>query len=200
MKEVWFIRHAESASNAGLKTSDSATIPITEFGHQQAEELAHFIDKKPDIIIHSKFLRTLQTAKPTIEKYPVVPVEILPLHEFDFLAKSKCVDLNAEERKPMVKAYWERCDPEYIDGDGAESFSGFTERIKESIERIENLKADFILVFTHGHVIRAICQYMNKGDMSMRAYIEISKHLPVHNTEIFQASFCNKNWVLNSKI
>ena len=41
MKHVWFIRHAESASNAGSKTSDSATIPITDLGQKQAEELAN---------------------------------------------------------------------------------------------------------------------------------------------------------------
>lgn len=189
MKEVWFIRHGESASNVGLKTSDTGTIPITEFGVQQAEALAKQINKKPDLIIHSNFLRTLQTAKPTIEKYPDVPIEVLPLHEFDFLARSRCIDLNIEQRKPMVKAYWERCNPEYIDGDGAESFNAFIDRIIDSLKIIEAKDEKFIVVFTHGHVIRAIYHYFNtkKEPIDMYQFKEFSKNFIVHNTEIFRA-------------
>ncbi len=196
MKEIWFIRHAESASNAGFKTSDSATIPITKLGQKQAEEVAKLIDKSPDLIIHSKFLRTLQTAKPTIEKYPDIPIEVLPIHEFDFLARSKCVDLNAEQRKPMVQAYWERNDPEYIDGDGAESFIGFTERIIATLKSLELKEERFILVFTHGHVIRAIHQYFDtqKEILDMQKFKEFSKDFMVRNTEIFKTQFSNNGW------
>lgn len=131
MKEVWFIRHAESASNAGLKTTDSVAIPITGFGAKQAEALASLINRKPELIIHTKFLRTLQTAAPTISKFSDVPVEILPLHEFDFLAKEKCIDLNAEQRKPMVQAYWTKANADYVDGEGAESFNAFYNRLSD---------------------------------------------------------------------
>lgn len=161
MKEIWFIRYAESASNAGLKTTDSEKIPITELGTKQAEELVKTIDREPDLIIYTKFLRTLQTAAPTIEKFSDVPVEILPLHEFDFLAKENCTDLNVEQRKPMVQAYWNRSDADYVDGKGAESFNTFYSRVIESLKAIESREEKFILVFTHGHVIRAIRHYFS---------------------------------------
>lgn len=198
MKEVWFIRHAESASNAGQSTSDSALIPLTENGKLQAETLASSIVKKPDLIIHSKFLRTFETATPTIFKYPSVPVEILPLHEFDFLAKDRCFNSTAEQRKPMVLDYWNKNDPDYVDGDGAESFNSFVSRVISSLNVIESKDEKFIVVFTHGHVIRAIWNYFLTPNQSLKMdqFKAFSAQFPVANTGIFKAQYYQNEWLL----
>jgi broad specificity phosphatase PhoE len=64
MKEIWLIRHAESAANAGAVTSSPETIPLTEKGLQQARRVAAWFDKQPDIIAVSRYMRTQQTATP----------------------------------------------------------------------------------------------------------------------------------------
>ena len=40
---IFIVRHAESAANAGGRTGDPATIPITETGVRQAERVANLI-------------------------------------------------------------------------------------------------------------------------------------------------------------
>nr|WP_068891044.1 phosphoglycerate mutase family protein [Pedobacter panaciterrae] len=51
IKDVWFIRHAESLANAGLPTSYFGEIGLTIRGIEQAEALANEINKTPDLIV-----------------------------------------------------------------------------------------------------------------------------------------------------
>ena len=43
----------------------------------------------PSLIVTSLFLRTQQTAAPTIERFPDVPVEVWPIEEFTYLQPSR---------------------------------------------------------------------------------------------------------------
>lgn len=99
--KVFLIRHAESESNVGNKTSDPSTISITEKGKSQSLELANKINDAPDLIIVTSYLRTTQTAMPLINKFPATKVETWPLHEFTFLSPSLCENTNSNERLPM---------------------------------------------------------------------------------------------------
>ena len=70
---IYIIRHAESRSNAGHRTSSPADNPITEKGQAQAQELAQKIRNTnitPDLIVISPYLRTKMTATPTMKLYP----------------------------------------------------------------------------------------------------------------------------------
>jgi broad specificity phosphatase PhoE len=194
MKNIWFIRHGESEANAGHPTSDPAAIALTPKGIAQANALAALVPFKPDIIIMTPYIRTQQTARPLIEKYPEVPVEIWPLHEFDFLSPVQCVGTTPEERWPWVQEYWYRCNPYYSDGPGAESFNSFKARVIAQIRRLESVDAKFILVFTHGHVLRATWQYFLGGEHHspverMHHFYHHMGLLPMPNTCIFKARY-----------
>jgi broad specificity phosphatase PhoE len=202
MKKIWFIRHAESAANAGLPTSQPDTIPLTEKGIQQSKELAAQITEPPQLFIMSSFIRTQQTAKPTLEKFPEVPTEIWSVHEFDFLSPIQCINTTVEERRPWVVAYWEHCNPDYVHGEGAESFTTFKNRVIAGVKRLEATPCDFIVVFAHGHVMRAIWQYLiTKNTIidhhSMRYFRDTMTLLPVPNTAIFKATFNGNTWSMD---
>lgn len=199
MKRIWFIRHAESAANAGLPTTRPDTIPLTDKGMQQAQALADNLNDVPGLIIRTPYLRTQQTAKPLLDKFPQVPTEIWPFHEFDFLSPSQCAGTTVEERKPWVSDYWQRCDPHYVHGAGAESFAAFKSRIIGRLKQLEKSPYDFIIVFAHGHVMRAIWQYLITGNTlfdnnCMAGFRDKMTRLPVPNTAIFRASFQNDIW------
>lgn len=130
IKEVWFIRHAESMGNAGFATSDPATIPLTKLGHQQAKLLATYITLQPDLIVTSPYMRTFQTATPTIQYCHQAKQSEWQIQEFTYLAPARCVNTTANERKVMVDDFWVRSDPDYVDGQGAESFSQLISRIQ----------------------------------------------------------------------
>jgi broad specificity phosphatase PhoE len=164
---IFLIRHAESEANAGLQTSDPAIITLTEKGKFDAIKLMGRISTQPEIIIVTPYLRTSQTAAPFISQYPLVPVETWPLHEFTYLSPSACKNTTTEDRRPLVKEYWDRCDPDFVHGPGAESFSEFAQRISTNFSNLKALNKKSVFVFTHGQVIRMIKQLSENGTSPM---------------------------------
>jgi broad specificity phosphatase PhoE len=205
MKRVWFIRHAESEANAGLPSSCPSLIPLTQKGEEQAQTLSDQITEAPGLFIISPYIRTQQTAKPIIEKFPGAPTEIWPIQEYDFLSPAICIDTTVEQRKPMVNDYWQHCQANYVHGEGAESFVLFKTRVTACIKRIEADHHDFIIVFTHGHFIRAAWQYFLTGNTIidnslMRNYKDLMISLTIHNTVIFKAGFDGHNWQIQEPL
>jgi len=198
MKNVWFIRHAESEANAGLPTSEPDLIALTPKGHEQAEILANSINVIPDLVIWSSYLRAQQTARPLLEKYPDVPTLVWPIHEFDFLSPKSCMNTTVDQRRPWVRNYWETCQPDFVHGEGAESFNSFRSRVISCIKRLEQRDEAFILVFAHGHVMRVIWQYFTTGQYDDPAAMTVFRDqmtlLPVHNTAVFKASYDQDTW------
>jgi broad specificity phosphatase PhoE len=199
MKTVWFIRHAESEANAGLPTSDPASIALTNRGLEQANSIAELIKIKPDLVVMSSYIRTQQTAAPFLKKHPNVKTEIWPIHEFDFLSPKECMNTTVEQRKPWVKSFWDKCDTAYTHGEDSESFGNFKSRVLASIKRLEEADEENIIVFAHGHVIRAIWQYFitnnaNVDRACMEYFRDNMSRLPVSNTAIFKTSYNNGIW------
>jgi broad specificity phosphatase PhoE len=156
MTEIWLIRHGESESNAGLPTSDTAKIALTPRGFSQAECIVAAFTRPPSLIVTSPYLRAIQSALPTIERFPQARLEEWPVHEYTYLSLASRHNTTLRGRKPMIDAYWERCDPQYVDGDGAESFVALVARAKQALERIKRLDDDFVVIFSHGLFMRTL--------------------------------------------
>lgn len=152
---ILLIRHGESQANADLPTASPSAIALTEKGHAQAAALAESIATEPDLIVVSPFLRTQQTAAPLTRKFPVVPVETWPVHEFTYLDITRHAGTTEAGRAAAVHDYWQRCDPHWIDGAGAESFAGFIERVDDMLERLSHHPSKRIHIFTHGYFMLA---------------------------------------------
>jgi len=189
MKDLWLIRHAESLANIGETTSTPREIPLSANGLEQADRLADSIDERPDLIILSPYVRARQTAKPFFELYPDVRNETLNVQEFTYLSVSRCRGTNYEQRKPWVADYWEKADPNYCDGDQAESFAEFIGRC-ERFER-DMLDCDFELafVFTHeqftkGLLWKAMGFGREMSSDSMMAFQKFMVSFSVPNTAI----------------
>jgi 2,3-bisphosphoglycerate-dependent phosphoglycerate mutase len=155
MSTIWFIRHTESQSNIGLPTLGPHFTGLTERGTDQAKCIARFFPQAPSLIITSNYMRTQQTAQPTRDHFPYVPYEEWPVHEFTYLSRSHSLFMSTQDRRPRVDAFWERCDPSFVDGDGAESFTQFMTRVYNVVELLYARKEDFTAIFTHGQFMRA---------------------------------------------
>lgn len=190
--KIHLVRHAESEANAGGNTSDPSSILLTEKGKLQASDLLRKFthESLPDLILVSSFIRTRQTAEPFIRKYPAIPVEIWPLHEFTFLSPSKCQNTTSQDRQLMVRDYWAKCDPYFIDGVGAESFIEFTHRITECIKKMQILNHPLVVVFTHGQVMRFIKQHFEIGNQPAQFAMEYFKDqmlkFSIPNTDVIE--------------
>jgi len=200
MTKIWFIRHAESTSNAGEITKNTETIELTEKGRLQALDLSKQFNEKPGLIVMTPYLRTQHTALPTIERFPDVQREIWDLQEFTMLSGAKYNNTNREQRSPAVKEYWNNNDPEYVDGDGAESFSNMIHRIKRAFNRLETIDKEFVAVFTHGYIMKAMI-VMNKypelqGARLMCKFQEYSVNNQINNCQIIKATVRNRKLVM----
>jgi broad specificity phosphatase PhoE len=145
-KTIWLIRHGESAANAGLPTLSAESIPLTERGHGQAQRVAGSFSGDPSLIVTSPFLRARQTALPTIERFPLSQVEQRPVQEFTYLHLGDRGETTANDRRPLVEEYWKRGDVEHCDGDQAESFVSFIQRVEHTIRDIKASKYETIAV------------------------------------------------------
>ncbi len=154
MKEVWFIRHAESEANAGLPGGDPALIPLTEKGYQQAAKVSTIIPRIPSLIVFSPYIRTQQTARLTMQLFPQVKCEEWNIQEFTYLSPALCQNTTSSQRRPLVEEYWKRNDPLYVHGEGAESFAEFQCRVYETYQRIRKIDRGLVLIFGHGLFMR----------------------------------------------
>jgi broad specificity phosphatase PhoE len=153
---VIFIRHGESTANTGLASKDIASISLTDRGREQAQHIAAQWDETPSLIVTSPFLRTRQTAAPTIASFPGVPVETWPIEEFTYLQPGRWNGTSTAERRPHVEGYWSTADPHYCDGEGAESFADFLRRVEAIMTRLAEMPdGSLVYVFGHGQFIQA---------------------------------------------
>ncbi|MBT3239823.1 MAG: histidine phosphatase family protein [Chloroflexi bacterium] len=156
MKRIWFIRHGESESNAGLPSKDPGSPPLTQRGRGQAEYVAKYINEKPDLIITSSYIRTQETAAPTLKKFSDVPTDIWPVEEFTYLSSLLFANTTVSQRRRSGMRFWKKRDPAYHDGPGAESFNDLFARAEKTFELIRKSDAKSLLIFSHGWFIRAI--------------------------------------------
>jgi broad specificity phosphatase PhoE len=153
---IIMVRHGQSVANAGGVTADHVTNPLTDFGWEQARKFAQSFSHKPRRFILSPFLRAQQTAEPMLQRFPDVPVEIWPVHEFTYLEPTRHNGTCEAQRTPAVIEFWNRADPAFVDGPDAESFSSFVERARDAARRLAALPpGGSIVIFTHGFWMQA---------------------------------------------
>ena len=160
MSTILLIRHGESKSNVGLPTTCPESVALTDLGIEQARWIAQYLGFQIslNLIVTSSFQRTKQTAVPTKLRFPSVPEEEWPVHEFTYLSREEIQAPSTQrDRRPLVDVYWELCDPKLVDGPGSESFEQFIERTRDVMQRFEDAGGDkTIAIFSHEQFISAI--------------------------------------------
>jgi broad specificity phosphatase PhoE len=201
--KVIFIRHGESTGNAGIPSKNLALLELTRTGQSQAEEIAAGWLQAPDLIVSSPYLRTQQTAAPTMERFSSAPVEVWPIQEFTYLEPSRWNGTLSADRKPHIVAYWSAADPAYCDGPGAESFTTLLDRARNMLERLAALPADwFVLIFSHGqfiHAVRMLILHPYRTDAERMRLFWRTDGLPsVRNGELIAAECVGGEWSLKN--
>jgi broad specificity phosphatase PhoE len=187
---TWLVRHGQSASNAGLPAVGHAETPLTALGQQQARAVALRVDRRPDLLIVSPFLRAQDTARPIGERWPDMPREIWPIGELTYLSPERCRGTTPDIRRPWIETYWRRCDPDYLDGPDAESFGTFMGRLRDFDRRLAALGGDFVIIVGHGQFFRAYLWGRDKdfavAPQRMREYRLAETAQPMANGEVIE--------------
>lgn len=202
MNKVLLIRHAESESNIGGVFEHQNVVKITDNVKKQAEDLLEVLNK-PDRIICSRFIRTIETAEPLMNKFTEVGAHIwIDTHEFQPIDTKKYAGLTTEKRDNIAREYWIKMDPLFHDGGNSESFKNLVDRVNSGILKMKNLDG-LNYLFTHANFIRCLLVLLDSfPDFNMQQktndlYLQImqkfeesylSGNLPIKNTEIFDIS------------
>lgn len=198
-----FIRHGQSTGNAGVPCTDLAMIALTEKGWSQARDVAAGWDAPPSLIVTSPYLRTQETARPTIERFPDVPVETWPIEEFTYLQPSRWNGTLAADRAPHLERYWGEADPAYCDGEGAESFGTLLRRAEAALARLAALPPDaLVYVFSHGQFIQAVRAVVIEAELDdqakMRRFWRKGEPPAIGNGELVEFAWEASSWTHRS--
>jgi broad specificity phosphatase PhoE len=150
---------------------------LTELGKKQARQIAKAWIEPPSLIVTSAYLRTQQTAEPTIKRFENVPIEVWPIQEFTYLQPLRWNGTRSVERRLHLGAYWQTCDPEYCDGPGAESFASLLRRTVAALSRLETLSDDaLVYVFSHGQFMQALRSTVMDNGTTDKQKMELFTH------------------------
>lgn len=188
MPLIQLIRHGESIANSGGVSKTPACIPLSTHGEAQALALVELFPQPPELIVISPYIRTHQTAAPLRARFPEIPVETWPVHEFTYLNEIQYANTTEAQRSPGARGYWQRRDPLYCEGAGAESFADFISRVDALIKTLATRREQHISIFTHSFFINAVqwrCLH-HEAEVDadfIRGYLEFRQANPVANAE-----------------
>ncbi len=198
MRTLTFVRHAESVANAGGITMPHESIPLSEFGHLQAQALAASLDAAPATVLVSAMLRTQQTAAPLCARFGVVPQVHPGLNEFSVIDPALIAGLDGPQRKPFVHAYWSAPDPHRRQGVNADTFAEFEARVCGFMVEMDSLP-DAAVIVGHG-IWLAMLHWLllgyNASDTAgMAAFRRFQQTLPMPNCAAFSLTHAGgKRW------
>jgi probable phosphoglycerate mutase len=189
---ILVVRHAESAANAGERTVDPATIPITDRGAIQAQYLADLVPARPSIVAVSRYLRSVQTGEPLSLRFPDLPFEEWSIEEFTYLDPTVCARTTYAERRTLREAYWSRREPSHVDGPGCECISDFIARVRLLEHTLCSRVDETVVVITHGLVMRALlwlqqCPVTGATEADMAKFDNFRRRVSVPNCAVLIA-------------
>lgn len=194
MKSLYFVRHGQSLANTGAVSMHDVSIPLTDLGLQQAQDLRDRWIVEPSNIYCSELKRAQQTAQIFSDRYQLSSNVIKELNEFRCLDFKTVEGLQGAERGILAQKYWQDADLAHRDGEDCDSFQDFVDRIDTFLEHIPDFQ-DQNLFFGHGIWIGLLswrlmgCKIENNQDM--RKFRQYQTALPMFNTVVYKLSISN---------
>ncbi len=201
-KRLHLVRHGESESNAGGRTTAHHETRITERGQAQAERLTETWSLgDPSLIVTSPFVRTKLTAASFVKRYAHVPQTQWNVQEFTQIDPKNWHGTTHEERMPKIREYWEESRPNYRDGPDAESFVMFFTRVRWMFERALEHTERNIVIFTHATFMQAaiwtiLVEPFPETHDDMRRFYRFSEVVNIDNTATLSFTWHGKHWAV----
>lgn len=146
---LYFVRHGQSVANAGGRSLPHHSVPLTDKGHGQAQDIAQALPGQAPLVLVSELVRTHQTSEPYCARIVAKAQPLALLNEFNPLAYDLIAGLDGDARRPIAVAYWSFADPAQRTGREADSFHDFVARVDAFIAEMDALP-DGTVIFGHG--------------------------------------------------
>lgn len=149
-KKIYFVRHGQIDANVRKIHSDE-TFPLTEQGHAQAKFIAQRAAKLPiEAVVSSTMVRSRETAEHIAEALGLVPEYsdlFVESHGIGTFVGRSIDDAEAMHGYAQLHEHYGTPGWRYLD---EETFEDHTRRAKRALEYLADMKAEHVLVVTHG--------------------------------------------------
>jgi alpha-ribazole phosphatase len=192
LTRLFFVRHGQSAANAGGLTMEHATIPLTPLGVAQsdalADSLAEHLQVEPSRVLTSEFTRARDTARRFCDKTGRQAETHPLLHEFETIDPALLEGMTGQQRRPITEAYWERAAPHERMGPRAETFAEFEGRVAAFMDELPSLP-DRSVMFGHGMwmglMFWKLLGFSANDSQGMKAFRRFHLGLPLPNCVVY---------------
>ncbi|WP_045094800.1 histidine phosphatase family protein [Legionella fallonii] len=190
--KLWLIRHGETEVNTGVWSAKPSEAHLTSLGRGQAKKAATEITEQPDLLIVSPLVRAKETAEFLLNQWPNTSYQIWPIQEFIYLSPYRLQSLSPLARKEEIKRYWQKSDPYYNDGNDAECFAAFLQRVAYFHNEIIKQQG-FVVVIGHGQFFKAYQMGLTHGFAPNSEWMSLFRQQetanPIKNGEICKLNF-----------
>ncbi|MDO4436062.1 MAG: histidine phosphatase family protein [Cardiobacteriaceae bacterium] len=179
---LYIIRHAQSQANAGGNVLyDNRHIPLTDYGHQQAQKLITSLPRASKVYV-SEMLRTQQSALPFCQHWGIT-WEVLPeLNEFSYLPFSLIEGKSRQMVSELARQYFER--QQIHERYGEDSFYDFYQRVARFRAQAKRFEADTVC-FGHGVWLQMFYwQSLGKALCDLAHFRAFQSQQPIENASI----------------
>jgi 2,3-bisphosphoglycerate-dependent phosphoglycerate mutase len=196
---IYYIRHGESAANAGARTSDEHSIALTEKGWEQARGVRDQLLGKASHLVASPYRRARDTAAPLSEASHL-EIHTSPIEEFLYLDPVQCANTSQDERGEVRQHYWGLLDPAWRHSPRTESFSDLLWRVENCLREMKSLP-DGAALFGHGLFGMALLVSLHFPAENQRQQMERLHRLVyregrnLRNGQILAFSRANGRWL-----
>ena len=175
--KIYLIRHGESTSDIENRYGGDYDDPLTETGHQQAEDLAVTLhDKGIQTIFTSPRIRAQETAAELQQVLDCTVSPVADLRERNFYGV--LTGMNKEEARTKHPELVALLEDRHNTLPQGEPYSQFADRVQKAWETITASSYETVAVVTHAGPIRCIFRdILGKGELSSIgdcAYFEIT--------------------------
>ena len=164
MDQLLLIRHGQTEWNKEGRYTGQSDIPLTELGHQQAQQAAEkLVDLPPDVLYSSDLLRARQTAAPLSEMFSL-DVSIDPRLKEINQGQWEGMLFPDIKQKFAKEFAAQRSNPVKVGAPGGETVEQVRTRVFSALEDIITKHADSksrVVVVSHGFVIALIRLYFS---------------------------------------
>ncbi|MGI6036048.1 MAG: alpha-ribazole phosphatase [Limnochordia bacterium] len=163
---LYLIRHGETDFNREGRYQGRLDVELSTLGKEQAQALAHRLEKTPFTAIYASNLKRAQATAQIIAAHHELPVQVEPdLRERDFGSWEGFTFAEIEERFPEEAKQWLE-DPLRTRIPGAEDFAHLQMRVTRALERIHaSHRGEEAAIITHGGCILAfLAHVLELGD------------------------------------
>lgn len=161
-REIWLIRHGETAWSRLGKHTGRTDVPLTEHGREQARALQPLLAGQHfDLVLSSPLQRAVETCRLAGLGERMQPEPLLLEWDYGLYEGRTSAEMRAEMPGWTI---WDAPMPQ------GETLEALQQRVERLIERLEK-ETGRIALFAHGHVLRVLAGVWMAGQGRLGAHL-----------------------------